>query len=126
MLGGQPSPIGFLGHVIGHTEAVLVYLQKQSWHQLLHLIFLQVMLHRSTQHLLLYPPMGFSKGYHLSYWSIDDVTLLPAKAPPPPGELTNHGLSCPDAVLRMCYVSEWITPFFISLPAFERRTSPDY
>ena len=41
------------------------------------------MLHHFTQHLLLCPPVGFSKGYRLSYWSIDDITLLPAKALPP-------------------------------------------
>ena len=70
--------------------------------------------------------MGFSKGYCLSYWSIDDVTALPAEAPPHPGEPTNQGCSCPDAILRMCYAFEWITPSFISLPAFKGKTSPDY
>ena len=84
------------------------------------------MLHRFTQHLLLCPPVGFSRGYHLSYWSIDDVTLLPAKALPHPGEPTNQCCSQPDAILRMRYVFEQITPSFISLLAFEGKTSPDY
>ena len=70
--------------------------------------------------------MGFSKGYHLSYWSIDDVILLPAEDPPHPGEPTNQGCSRPDAILRMRYAFEQITPFFISLPAFKEKTSPDY
>ena len=79
-----------------------------------------------TQHLLLYPPVGFSKGYCLSYWSIDDVTPLPAEAPPHPGGPTNQGCSRPDTILRMRYAVERITPSFIYLPAFEGKTSPNY
>ena len=70
--------------------------------------------------------MGFSKGYRLSYWSIDDVTPLPTKALPHPAEPTNQGCSRPDAILHMHYAFERITPPFISLPAFEGKTSPDY
>ena len=70
--------------------------------------------------------MGFSKGYHLSYWSIDDVTPLPSEALPHPGEPTNQGCSHPDAILCMHYAFKRITPSFISLPAFEGKTSPDY
>ena len=73
------------------------------------------MLHRFTQHLLLCPPVGFSKGYHLSYWSIDDVTLLPAEALPHPGEPTNQGCSCPGAILCMhcVFVSGLLHPSFL-------------
>ena len=70
--------------------------------------------------------MGFSKGYCLSYWSIADITTLPAEAPPHLGEPTNQGCSHPDAILCMRYAFEQITPSFISLPAFEGKTSPDY
>ena len=64
MLGGQPSPRGFLSRVIGHAKVLPVYLMEQCWHQLLHSDnFLQVTLDQSTQLLLLCPPIGFSTGY---------------------------------------------------------------
>ena len=30
ILGGQPSPSGFLHHIIGHAEALPVYLEKEG------------------------------------------------------------------------------------------------
>ena len=80
ILGCQPSPHGFLSHIIGHTEALPVYLLEEGRCQLLHPDdFLQVMLDRFTQLLLLCPPIGFSTGIPSSYWSNDDVTPLPAE-----------------------------------------------
>ena len=106
MLGSQPSPRGFLGHIIGHAEAFPVYLKEEGWCQLLHLDnFLQVMLDQFTQLLLLCPLSGLFHGIPSSYWSNDDITPLPAEAPPPPGESSNQGCSCPDTILRMCYAS---------------------
>ena len=52
-----------------------------------------------------------------------DVTPLPADAPPPPSELTNHGDSRQAVVLRMRYKSRRITVSFISLPTFKGETS---
>ena len=85
------------------------------------------MLHRFTQHLLLCPPVGFSKGYHLSYWSIDDVILLPAEA------LHLIWVSQPiravPAQMPFCacpmHLSGLLRPSFL-FPAFKGKTSPDY
>ena len=85
MLGGQPLPHGFLGCVIGHTKAFLIYLKEEGWHPLLHLNFLQVMLGQFTQRPPFMPSHGLFQGIPSSYWSNDDITLLPAKALPPPG-----------------------------------------
>ena len=52
-----------------------------------------------------------------------DITPLPADAPPPPSEPTNHGDSRQAVVLRMRYKSGRITASFISLPTFEGETS---
>ena len=30
ILGGQPSPSGFLGHIIGHAEVLSVYLEEEG------------------------------------------------------------------------------------------------
>ena len=51
---------------------------------------------------------------------------FPPEALPHLGEPTNQGPSRPDAILRMRHASEWITPSFISLPAFEGKTSPNF
>ena len=51
------------------------------------------------------PSYGFFHGIPSSYWPNDDITLLPAKAPPPPGESSNQRCSCPDTLLHMCYTS---------------------
>ena len=72
------------------------------------------------------PPGAFLRDPHFSHWSHDDVTPLPANAPPPPGEPTYHGDSHQAVVLRMRYKSGQITASFISLPTFEGKTSAGY
>ena len=72
------------------------------------------------------PSHGLSQRIPSSHWSIGDVTLLPAEAPPPVGEPTNQGCSHPDAILRMHYAFGWIIPSFISLSASEGKTTPVY
>ena len=125
MLGGQPSPHGFLGRIIGHAEAFPIYLKEEGWHHFSIETF-------SGYGWLIYsavpfmPSCGLSQGIPSSYWSNDDVTPLPAKAPPPLGEPTNQGCSRPDAILHMRYVFGQITPSFISLPASEGKTTPVY
>ena len=69
-------------------------------------------------------PGAFLRDPPFSYWLHDDVTPLPADAPPPPGEPTYHGGSCQAVVLHMRYKSRWITVSFISPPASEGKTSP--
>ena len=63
MLGGQPSPCGFLGHIIGHAWSISYISQGRGLVPTSPSNFLQVMLGRFTQLLLLCPPVGFSKGY---------------------------------------------------------------
>ena len=51
------------------------------------------------------PSHGFSWGIPSSYWPDDDITLLPAEAPPPPGESSNQQCSHLDILLCMRYIS---------------------
>ena len=44
-------------------------------------------------------------GDSFSYWSIDDVILLPPEAPPLPDESSNQRHSRLDISLRMRYIS---------------------
>ena len=88
--------------------------------------FLQVMLDRLLTSSFYAPPGAFLRDSHLSHWSHDDITPLPANAPPPPGESTYHGHSHQAVVLRMRYKSGQITASFISPTAFEGKTSPRY
>ena len=69
---------------------------------------------------------AFLRDSDLSHWSHDDVTSLPADAPPLPGESTYHGHSRQAVVLCMRYKSRQITASFISPPAFEGKTSAGY
>ena len=66
---------------------------------------------------------GFSSGIPFVRY---DVTPLPANAPPPLSEPTNHGDSRQAVVLHMRYKFRPITASFISPPAFEGKTSTRY
>ena len=83
MLGSQPSPCGFLGHVIGCAKAFPVYLEEEGWCQLLHLTFCRLCLTDYSA-----PPFMPSRGFFpkdtlLPIGPYGDVTPLPAEAPPP-------------------------------------------
>ena len=69
---------------------------------------------------------GVSLGSPFSHWSHDDITPLPADAPPLPGESTYHGHSRQAVILRMRYKSGRITASLISFPTFEGKTSAGY
>ena len=94
VLGGQPSPCGFLGHVVGHAKVFPVYFEEEGWCKLLHRTFCRLCLTDYSAPPFM-PCHGLFQGIPSSYWSSDDVTPLPAKPPPPPGEPTNQGHSCP-------------------------------
>ena len=66
---------------------------------------------------------GFSLGIPFVCY---DVTPLPADAPPPLREPTNHGNSRQAVVLHMRYKCRPNTASFISPPAFEGETSTRY
>ena len=103
VLSSQPSPHGFLGHVIGHAKVLPVYLEEEGWCELLHRNFCRLCLTDYSAPPFM-PRCGLFQRIPFSYWFSDDVTPLPAEALPPPGEPTNQGCSHPDAFLYMCYV----------------------
>ena len=84
--------------------------------------FLQVMLDRLLSSSF-YGPLGAFLGNSFVHY---DITPLPANAPPPPSEPTNHGDSHQAVILRMRYKSGPITASFISPLAFEGKTSTRY
>ena len=122
MLGGQPSPSRFLARIIAHAEVLPVYLEEEGWHVFLHQNFCRLCLTDYSAPLFM-ARRGVSSGIPFFHY---DITPLPANAPPPPGESTYHGDSRQAVVLRMHYKSGRITASFISLPAFEGKTSAGY
>ena len=69
-----------------------------------------------------YAPMGaFLRDLPFSHWSDDDVTPLPANAPPPPSESTYHNRSRQAVILHMCYMFGWITALPSSFSYGSRR-----
>ena len=71
-----------------------------------------------TQLLLLWPAGGFPLGIPFVCY---DVTPLPANAPPPPSEPTNHGDSRQAVVLHMRYKFGPITASFHFSSSFRRE-----
>ena len=64
---------------------------------------LQVM-HECPTHFTFYVLLWVFPGIPSSYWSNDDVILLPPKAPPLLDESSNQQHSHLDPFLRMCYI----------------------
>ena len=112
MLGGQPLPRRFLGCIIGHAKAFPVYLEEEGWCQLLHLTFCRLCLTDYSAPPLM-PSRGLSQGIPSSHWSNDDITPLPAKAPPPMHEPTNQGCSQMPFCTRTMHSGGLLHPSFL-------------